>query len=87
MTRTIPTSAGPEPAPADAAGESYDCHRQHLLVRTEPLGTPTFGVRLRWVILAVPRIHGRWAAAQVMGKVVGEAWGGHFLHLLGHGAR
>ncbi len=43
-----------------------------------------FPVRLRWVAAAVPAFTVGWAFAQVMGEIVGEAWGGDFLHQLGH---
>lgn len=46
--------------------------------------TGTFGVRLRWAAAAVPAFTIGWASAQAMGEVVGEAWGGDFLHALGH---
>jgi hypothetical protein len=55
-----------------------------LAVRTKPDDTSTIGVRLRWAALAVPTFTIGWAFAQTMGEVVGEAWGGDFLHLLGH---
>jgi hypothetical protein len=47
MIATAPTLAGPEPAPADAAGESHDRRRLHLVVTTGPIDTRAFGVRLR----------------------------------------
>lgn len=53
-------------------------------VTTNTTATVTARVRLRWAALAVPAFTIGWASAQVMGEVVGEAWGGDFLHLLGH---
>jgi hypothetical protein len=41
-------------------------------------------VRFRWFVAGVPAFTLGWAAAQAMGEVVGEAWGGASLHLLGH---
>lgn len=51
---------------------------------TEPGDTSTVGVRVRWAALAVPAFTIGWSFAQTMGEVVGEAWGGDFLHLFGH---
>ena len=45
---------------------------------------PAVGVRFRWFVAGVPAFTLAWAAAQAMGEVVGEAWGGASLHLLGH---
>lgn len=42
------------------------------------------GVRIRWFVLGVPVYAVGAALAQVLGEVVGEAWGGDFLHLSGH---
>jgi hypothetical protein len=82
MTPTTPTKAAPKPAPA--ATDSRTRHQEHRVVTTEPIGTATFGVRPRWAALAVPAFTIGWAFAQVTGEVVGEAWGGDFLHLTGH---
>jgi hypothetical protein len=45
---------------------------------------PAVGLRVRWLLAGVPAFTLGWAAAQAMGEVVGEAWGGASLHLLGH---
>jgi hypothetical protein len=44
----------------------------------------TIGVRVWWFAVSVPFYTVAWAAAGAMGEVVGEAWGGDFLHQLGH---
>ena len=69
MTVTASPSARPVPAPADAASESHDRQRPHLVVTAEPIGTSAFGVRLRWFVLAVPAFTVGWAFAQVMGAI------------------
>jgi hypothetical protein len=45
---------------------------------------PAVGVRVRWFVAGVPAFTIGWTVAQAMGEVVGEAWGGASLHLLGH---
>ena len=47
-------------------------------------GQPAIGVRFRWFVASLPAFSLGWAASQAMGEVVGEAWGGASLHLLGH---
>lgn len=37
-----------------------------------------------WVLVGVPAFAVGWATMGAMGEVVGEAWGGDFLHALGH---
>ena len=44
----------------------------------------TVGARFLWFVASVPAFTLGWAVAQAMGEVVGEAWGGASLHLLGH---
>jgi len=46
--------------------------------------SPAVAPRLRWLVISLPAYTLGWAAAQAMGEVVGEAWGGASLHLLGH---
>ena len=41
-------------------------------------------LRLRWFIAQVPAFAVGWSLSQVMGEVVGEAWGGDTFHQLGH---
>ena len=41
-------------------------------------------VRLRWFVSQVPAFTIGWSLAQTLGEVVGEAWGGARIHLLGH---
>jgi hypothetical protein len=42
------------------------------------------GRRLRWFVVSIP-VYAFWGAVSgAMGEVVGEAWGGAFLHQLGH---
>lgn len=48
---------------------------------------PSSALRLlAWALLGVPGFAAGWATMQTMGEVVGEAWGGAFLHALGHAA-
>ena len=47
-------------------------------------GRSAIGLRFRWFLASLPAFTLGWAAAQAMGEVVGEAWGGASLHLLGH---
>ena len=41
-------------------------------------------MRLRWFVAEVPAFAVGWSLSQVLGEVVGEAWGGDSIHQLGH---
>lgn len=50
----------------------------------QPLAPSLATARVRWALVGVPAFAIGWATASAVGEVVGEAWGGDFLHQLGH---